>query len=190
MADEASLVERAKARDSDAWAELYAAHQASLYRHARYLCGDPTLAEEIVQDVFVQAALSIDRFAGNSTIKTWLHGIALNLVRAQRRKRRNRDVAYARLREVENLVADSGPEPDKALLQQRRAAALFAALERLPDNLREAFILRDLQGMSPGDAAQQLGITAGNLSVRATRARAKLNEILSQIAAAEGVAVG
>jgi len=72
----------------------------------------------------------------------------------------------------------STADVDRVHMAKRKAEALYAVLETLPEHLREAFVLRDLEGLSPAEAAAQLGITPGNLSVRATRARERIRREL------------
>ncbi|MCY1007267.1 sigma-70 region 4 domain-containing protein [Nannocystis pusilla] len=73
------------------------------------------------------------------------------------------------------------PTPESAHLRQRRAEVLMAVLETLPPQLREAFVLCDLQDMPVPAAAAELGISPGNLRVRATRARARIRSELVRL---------
>jgi RNA polymerase sigma-70 factor (ECF subfamily) len=176
----ATLVERAKAGDMQAWARLYQDHFDGLYRHLRYLTGECQAAEELVQETFVQALCCVARYDGRSRFSTWLHGIGLNVVRHHWRSQRSTAKAHARLTAVEQLREQGGAPPDREVLVRQRATALYAALEQLPIHLREAFILRELEGLPPNEAAEQLGITANNLAVRASRARMRLRKQLGQ----------
>ncbi|HFE46952.1 MAG TPA: sigma-70 family RNA polymerase sigma factor, partial [Nannocystis exedens] len=96
------------------------------------------------------------------------------------RARRSTAKALGRLQAVEAVRPRCGDDPEAPLARKQRVKALYAALETLPDPLRLAFVLRDLQGMSPEAAARSLGISQNNLSVRACRARERLRKILSQ----------
>ena len=175
----ALLVERARAGDTEAWARLYHDHFAGLYRHLRYLTGDAQAAEELVQDTFVHALSSIGRFDGRGRFSTWLHGIGLNVARHHWRSRRSKDRAHAKLTLVHSL-GDPGTHamPDHTLAMRQRVQALYAALDQLPEHLREAFILRELEGLELEEAAAQLGITVNNLAVRTSRARARVRKQL------------
>jgi RNA polymerase sigma-70 factor (ECF subfamily) len=177
----ATLAERAKAGDMQAWARLYQDHFDGLYRHLRYLTGECQVAEELVQETFVQALCCVARYDGRSRFSTWLHGIGLNIVRHHWRSQRNTAKAHARLTAVEQLrVHGDVAPPDREVLARQRARAIYAALEQLPIHLREAFILRELEGLPPHEAAEQLGITPNNLAVRASRARMRLRKQLGQ----------
>ena len=171
------LVQRAKAGEMSAWSRLYQDHYERIYRHVRALTGDASLSEELVQETFVQALLKIGSFDGRSALSTWLHGVAINVVRNHWRSQKSTAKAHAKLEVVRSY--DSGGEaPDGAVHQQQRVKALYAALETLPDHLRVAFVLRDLEGLSPEEAAEQAGISTGNLAVRATRARQRIRKQL------------
>ena len=114
----------------------------------------------------------------------WLLGIARNLVHKHWRKGRNRKTAHQRLEVIASLrtgpTGDPAGDPGLRHLRRERSRALYAALEELPARWREAFILRELQGLSQAEAAQMLGISVTNLSVRVTRARARLRQELER----------
>ena len=171
------LVQRAQAGEMNAWSKLYQDNFERIYRHVRALTGDPHVSEELVQETFVQALLRISSFDRRSTFSTWLHGVAINVVRNHWRSQKSTAKAHARLEVVRSMDAP-GDEPGVTVHRQQRVRALYAALETLPDPLRVAFVLRDLEGLSPDEAAARLEITPGNLAVRATRARQRIRKQL------------
>ena len=71
-------------------------------------------------------------------------------------------------------------DPDSGHLRRERSRALYAVLEELPERWREAFILREVQGLSTKDAGDKLGITPSNVAVRVARARTRIREELSR----------
>jgi RNA polymerase sigma-70 factor (ECF subfamily) len=162
-----------------AWARLYQDHFDGLYRHLRYLTGECEVSEELVQETFVQALEGITRYDGRGRFSTWLHGIGLNMARKHWRSQRSTAKAHAKLSVVQEIHAQGGAAtPDKAVLARQRVEVLYQALEQLPLHLREAFIMRELEGLSPDEAATQLGITTNNLAVRTSRARARIRKLL------------
>lgn len=169
------LVERAKLGEMSAWSRLYQDNFERIYRHVRALTGDPHVSEELVQETFVQALLRISSFDGRSAFSTWLHGVAINVVRNHWRSQKSTAKAHARL-EIVRAMEAPGDEPGATVHRQQRVKALYAALETLPDPLRVAFVLRDLEGLSPEEAAARLEITPNNLAVRATRARQRIRK--------------
>ena len=175
------LVGQAQAGRMEAWAALYQQHYAAVFRHTRYLAGASAQVEDLVQEVFARALVALPEFDGRSAFATWLHGIAVNVVRNHWRSQRSTQTAHDRLRDMTTVAPAPGSvDVDRMHMAKRKAEALYAVLETLPDHLREAFVLRDLEGLSPADAAAQLGITPGNLSVRATRARERIRKALEE----------
>jgi RNA polymerase sigma-70 factor (ECF subfamily) len=175
----AALVERARAGDMHAWARLYQDHWARLLRHVGYLTGDVTVAEDLVQETFAQALASLARYDARAPFFAWLRGIALNVVRKHWRTRGRRTRAYTKIEAQGGLATTSDPEGGH--LSKLRAQTLLAVLDDLPEHLREAFVLCDLRDMSTEEAAAELGISPGNLRVRATRARARIREALTEL---------
>jgi len=172
---EATLVDRARGGDVDAWSRLYQEHFAAIFKHVAYLSGDVHVAEDLVQETFARAFVGLARFESRTSFVGWLRGIAVNLVRMHWRSRSRSDRAMTRL---ESMTGDPAPttsvDPEGAHLRRRRAEVLLAVLETLPEALREAFVLCDMQDMPTAEAAAALGVTPVNLRVRATRARAKI----------------
>lgn len=164
------------------WAELYQSHYAAIHRHVRYLAGSGAPVEDLVQEAFARALVALPSFDGQSSFSTWLHGVAVNVVRNHWRARQSTQTAHQRyqdIREVHHVSTSN--EVDRAHVHKRRAQAVYAILEGLPVHLREAFVLRDLEGFSPAEAAAQLGISPGNLSVRASRARERIRQELERL---------
>lgn len=153
-----------------AFAELYRRHAASVAARLHRLCADAELALDLTHDAFVVAmrrveggvAVARDREAA------WLHGIGFNLLRDHRRGRSRRQGLLARLlgRAARGgPVAGEGPDAESSL-----AGQLGAALTRLNDDQRDAFVLRIVEGLPLEEAAQILGTTVQTVSYRAKRA--------------------
>ncbi|MCP5065304.1 MAG: RNA polymerase sigma factor [bacterium] len=171
------LVARAQTGDMDAWARLYQGHFDGLYRQICYIGGDPAASEDLVQDAFAVALASLRRFEGRSTFGTWLHGIGINIARKHRdRRARSRNLARRILDQPTR--ANASAEPERAHLNETRTRVLYEILDELPEHLRNAFVLRDLQQMEVADAAAQLGVSVANLRTRACRARAAVHDAL------------
>lgn len=166
----------------EAWAQLYQSHYAAIFRHVRYLGGSSAPVEDLVQEAFARALVALPGFDGRASFSTWMHGVAVNVVRNHWRSQQSTEVAHQRYQDI-NTVHRVGAsnEVDRAHVHKRRAEAVYAILEALPSHLREAFVLRDLEGFSPAEAAAQLGISPGNLSVRASRARERIRQELEQL---------
>src|SRR5512135_1505942 len=104
--DEEQLVQGLRCQDPGAVQELVVSHGDRLFRSACLLCGDQAEAQDLVQETLLQAVCSAHRFAGRSSIYTWLHGILLNLTRHYHRDRQ-------RLVYNEGLARQERPETDE-----------------------------------------------------------------------------
>lgn len=183
----ARLVEAARAGDIDAWARLYQDTFDALVRHVCFLTGDATAAEDLVQDAYARAITHIHQYDGRASFLGWLRGIALNVVRMHWRRTRTTDRVHDRLRELVLVTTGGAAMPvDRIHQQDARMRLVYEILATLPENLREAFVLRELEGLPPDEAASQLGISPGNLAVRASRARAKIRRELEKLGWMEG----
>jgi len=172
-----ALVVRSRAGDMDAWGRLYALYFEGLYRHLSYLTGDPIESEDLVQEVFARALVVLGKFEGRSSFSTWLHGIGVNVAHKHRERHRKTERTRARVAQASATIPLGG-ELERRHIHGARAAALYAILDRLPARLRDAFVLRDLLGLSVPEAAAQLGVAEGNLRVRACRARVRVHDEL------------
>lgn len=184
---EARWIELAKQGERGAWERLYQANYDKVLARLRYLCGDLAQAEELAQEAFVQAMINIDKFEGRSTFRSWLRSVALNVCRNHWRSQRSAAKAHAKLAVVHSVSEGATQQaPERDLVQRRRSEALYAALERIPENLREVFVLRDIEGLERDAVAEALGITPGNVSVRANRARERIRDELRRMGALGG----
>lgn len=177
----AMLVSRAQDGDVGAWSRLYQDSFDGLFKHVCFLTGDPLVAEDLVQEAFARAFTSIQRFDGRAGFNSWIRGIALNVVRMHWRRAQTTERVHENLTRMRSITAQGAGDPDRAHQQEVRMQVLYEVLRTLPEHLREAFILRDIEGLTVGEAAVELGITANNVAVRASRARAKIKEELSRL---------
>jgi RNA polymerase sigma-70 factor, ECF subfamily len=177
-------VERARRGDVAAWSKIYEAHHPAVYRRLRYLCGDPAVAEELAQETFARAMAHHARYDGRRPFAGWLFGIALNIARKHHRKRGNTSRAMQGLRDM--TPAGSADDPAGTHLRRERSRMLYELLDELPDRWREAFVLREIEGVSMAEAVEALGISASNVAVRVARARARIRDELVRRGWADG----
>ena len=175
------LVEAASRGDRQAFDELVRRHQSAIVNLVRAMIGRDGEAEDLAQEAFVRAWKSLAQFRGDSTFRTWLHGIAMNVVRTQRsRAWRVRQLfagaAGERAARIEPASQDDGIENPLAMRD-----AIDRALGQLPADLREAVVLRDLQGLEYRDIADVLGIAVGTVESRIFRARRRLRPLLESV---------
>jgi RNA polymerase sigma factor (sigma-70 family) len=167
---DAGLVAACAAADRTARALLFERHVDAIHRFVGRMKGsDVDAVDDLVQVTFVRAFQSAGRFHGTSA-RSWLYGIAANVVREHARKEIRRKRALS-------LVADELPRatPGHNLM----LAKLPSAIEALPHELRVAFVLIDMEGEKGVDAAAALGIPEGTLWRRVFNARTALRKALA-----------
>ena len=178
---EAELVDRLRAGDEAAFAEVVRAHHASLCRLARAFVGSGAVAEEVVQDTWLAVVRGVQRFEGRSSLKTWLFRIVANRARTtatrERRTESTDDPDAARF--DGSGVWSSPPVPWSEQVDDRVAAEQVAVLARellesLPESQRHVVLLRDVEGLSAAEVASILDVSDGNQRVLLHRGRARL----------------
>ena len=176
-ATEAELFEAVARGSEAAMAAIYRRHAGLVYRFSLRVGQDPSLAEEVTQEVFLAFLRQADRFdPGRALLSTWLCGIARRLLwkELERRQRRSRWEATDDGGEAESL-ADN---PAEALSRKEALAAVQQGIDSLPLPLKEIVVLCELEEMSYEDAAQVLGIPVGTVRSRLHRAKARLGLLL------------
>ena len=176
-AEEAKLVEAAKAGERDAFDQLVKATYAEVYTLAFRLTGNEEDARDVVQDAYFRAFRSIKRFRGDSRFSTWMYRITANCASthlSRRSKGRHEELAD------DDAVLDERPESDPEGMAEAGALRdrVTAALADLPAILRAVVILRDVYDLPHDAIASELGITESAAKVRLHRARRKLRERL------------
>ena len=187
MDDDVGLVERLRAGDESAFAELVRRYQPRLLRLAESTVGSRALAEEACQDTWLAVVRGVERFEGRSSFRTWLFRILLNRARTNvgRELRAGRPPSGE---DVERFDANGAwaepPTPwadrvDERLVAEQLARRVHELLPTLPDQQRQVVLLRDVEGLDPADVASLLGVSDGNQRVLLHRGRAKLRELLT-----------
>jgi RNA polymerase sigma-70 factor (ECF subfamily) len=186
LREEAVLLARLRRQDQAACEEFVRRHSGRMLVTARRLLRSDDDAADAVQEAFLSAFRSIDRFEGNSRLATWLHRIVIN---ACLMKLRNR----ARLPEVsiESLLPEFNKWghhargvrrwqnlPIDELLKDETRAIVRRCIDMLPDDFRTILLLRNIEELSTEEAAGVLNITAGTAKVRLHRARQALRTLL------------
>lgn len=155
----------------------------ALYRTARYLTGDTTVAEDIVHDVVVKALKARHTLHAGAPIRPWLFAILRNTVidHYRRQGRTFRQVSLESLDE-ENEPKLANEPIDARLLNQILDEEIEHALEQLPEEMRLAVLLADVEGLTYREIAQILRWPAGTVMSRLHRGRQKLQNYLKQYA--------
>jgi RNA polymerase sigma-70 factor (ECF subfamily) len=183
-ADDLALARAASEGDDMAFRELVERHRSRIYRFLLKHAISSAEAEELTQDVFLQAYLALPTFKGTSRVLSWLTGIALNLVRnwTSRSPWRLVEIGGDSLSgEAEGMAPDgtlAGGNPELAAAFSAALGALAACLGKLPQDAREGLMLVCFEGLSYEEAATVLGEPVGSVKSRVNRSRKLLREQL------------
>lgn len=184
--DEQALVEALHRGDQRACRDLVQRYARQVYNVALRLTGHPDEAEDVLQETFINACRNATRFEGRSSLSTWLYRIATNNGLMRLRRRQVPTIPLEVSSEDETLdfrpqqLHDWRWDPEAVVLTEELRQVMDAAIASLPESLRTAFVLRDLEGLSTQEAAEVLGISPGALKVRLHRARLLLRERLAE----------
>lgn len=179
--NEASLVQRARDGELDAFNALVELHQRAVFNLCLRMIGNYASAEDAAQEAFISAFRAIRSFKGGS-FRAWLLRIAANastdaLRRRQRRPAVSLDVAPPGAEDPID-PPDTAAGPEELALRADRALAIQAALLRLPEDQRLAVIMCDMQGFAYEEIAEATGVSVGTVKSRISRGRDKLRAIL------------
>ena len=184
-------VARARSGDHEAFRVLVERYQGRAYRLARRILGDPDRARDAVQEGFLKAYASLDRFEGRSSFYTWLYRLVFNQCIDMKRRDRsgrhvewNDEVAGEAEFAATALPAGSG-EPDAEAERGELREALIHAVAALPDDARRTLLLREVHGLSYAAIAVALEIPKGTVMSRLHHARRRVRELLIEAGAVE-----
>lgn len=185
---EDQFLEKLRRGDALAYERLVGEHSGDVYALLYRLTTDAEEARDLTQETFLRAFQSIDRFRGDSSLKTWIYRIAINQARNRWRwwRRRKRDVTVSLDATDEHrdtplaatLASDNSPNPEQETLAHEREAQLREALQGLRRSYREAVILRDVEGFSYEEIARTLQISIGTVKSRISRGRLEMRHQL------------
>jgi RNA polymerase sigma-70 factor (ECF subfamily) len=188
---DAELIERCLRKDNTAWEALVARYRRKVFHIAYKFTGRHAEAEDLMQEILLKVFRSLDRFNQDADFSTWLGSVARNYcIDHYRASKREKEVLVEDLVAFDLAVATSGTNPQRVLEDRDRRSFLRRGLELLPDKLREAVVLRDLQGLTYQEMAERLGLPEGTVKSRINRGREELSRLLlraQQAARREGV---
>lgn len=168
------LVLAAQGGDENAFRSLYDRTVERIYALCLRLSADPGQAEELTQDVFVQAWKKLATFRGESAFPTWLHRLAVNVVFAEKRATGRRERRVVPVEGLEDLESPGrSPWPGTRM-------DLDAAIAALPAGARAVFVLHDVEGYRHEEIAELSGVATGTSKAQLFRARRLLREMLDR----------
>jgi RNA polymerase sigma-70 factor, ECF subfamily len=178
---EADVVKRAQQGDATAFEHIYRLHSRRVYSLCLRMAGNPTDAEDLTQDVFLQLFRKISTFRGESAFSTWLHRMSVNIVLMRFRKKPKGETSldtFANHDEDSSGPAKEFGGADLRLDGVIDRVALQAAISELAPGYRAMFILHYVQGYKHNEIVRILGCTTGNSKSQTHKARIRLRELL------------
>jgi len=157
-------------------------HLKDLYRTAARLLGDSSAAEDVVQETYLQAWKSFERFAPGTNCRAWLFKILVHSVQHHRRK-----WFHLRLVKEGEEVLEQAVAPPPPLPERIADAGILGALDRLPADFRAVVLLADVEEFSYKEIAGMLHVPIGTVMSRLSRGRQLLREHLSAAARPYGI---
>ena len=170
------LAARCRAGDADAFEELYRQHARRLFSLVVRMVGSAEDAEDLVQEVFLQAHRKLAGFRGESTLGTWLYRLTMNHCLDHLRGRQARMSRATESLDDEDAAEPMAPAP--AVPPAISRMDLEKAIAALPPGSRAAFLLHDVEGFEHREIAAILGVSEGTSKSQVHKARLKLRAIL------------
>jgi RNA polymerase sigma factor (sigma-70 family) len=181
---DAQLVQRCLRGDSSAWEELVRRHSRRIYNLCYRFTGKTYESEDLTQEVFLRVYRTLGSYrSAHGGFATWMTSVTRNLlIDHYRRTKRDRmtdslDDAMPKLETKESL----GRRPDQTALVGELSEQVQRALSKVSPDLREAVVLRDLQGLEYREIQDVLGVPEGTVKSRINRGRIELARVLEQM---------
>ena len=179
------LVRFAQGGENRAFDELVRRYQDKVYRLSYKILRHEDDAAEALQDAFLSAYRGLKNFKAESTFSTWLYRIATNASLMKYRKRRDNhislDQSQSQNEEAEPLqLPDWSAQPTEELLTAEMREVMEEGIQRLPEELRTVFVLRDIEGLSNAEVGEILELSVAAVKSRLHRARIALRERLNR----------
>ena len=158
-----------------------------IYNLARRMLGNDADAEDVTQDVLLQVVRKLDTFRGDAQIATWLHRVTVNAALAHRQKRANRqrreggDASEDALETAapETAVKRWKEAPDDPVLAAEQAAIIEKAINELPEQFRDVYLLADVEELPNAEIGEMLGLSVAAVKSRLHRARMRMRDLLA-----------
>lgn len=181
--DQQALTAQLKNGEAAAFAKLVEAHEDMVYNTVLLIVQDVDDADDVTQEVFIQAYRSIEAFKGDAKLSTWLYRIALSkaLDHQKMKKRKKRFAVVERMFGIGNdHEADMATFEHPGILLEKKesAATLINALNKLPNNQRTAFTLHKMEGLPYNEIAEVMQTTLYAVESLMSRAKGNLKKLL------------
>ena len=180
------LVLRVQQGDKSAYDLLVIKYQHRIIQLVNRYVKDPSEAQDVAQEAFIKAYRALGNFRGDSAFYTWLYRIAINTAKnylvSRNRRYSDYQIDIQDAEQVENAPQLKVMEtPEYLLLNDEIVKVIKAAIEKLPEEMKVAIMLREFEGMSYEDIAQTMECPVGTVRSRIFRAREAIDEKLSPL---------
>jgi RNA polymerase sigma-70 factor (ECF subfamily) len=175
--DDSEPIGRFKKGDPSAFEALVRKYQDRVYNLCRYMLKNPEDAQDAAQDVFLKAYRALKGFRPDSTLYTWIVRITVTTCLDYRRK------SCREVSRTEPLTEDlpsEEPLPEQLYESAEIPRSIQPALQKLPEKLRAAIVLREIEGLSYEEIAEVLHTSSGTVKSRISRAREELRSLLKK----------
>ena len=164
--------------DDEAFSAIVEQYTNYAYNIAYRMLNNPSDAEDVVQDAFLSAYRARDRFRGDAQVTTWLYRIVVNAALQKiRKERKPQRMAQTSVEDME--IVDWSPGPESQTLNTELREKLEEAIGDLPEDLRTAVVLRDVEQLSTEEAAEIVGVSVPAFKARLHRGRVALRQQLN-----------
>jgi RNA polymerase sigma-70 factor (ECF subfamily) len=180
------LVERVQKGDKSAFDVLVRKYQHKVVKLVSRYIRDPNETFDVTQEVFIKAYRALPRFRGDSAFYTWIYRIAINTAKnylvAQGRRLPSVDIEAEEAEQFEGAheLKEQGT-PEHMLLRDEIERTVFEAIEELPEDLRTAITLREIEGLSYEEIADSMACPVGTVRSRIFRAREAIDKKLQPL---------
>lgn len=175
--NEEQLIDRASKGDAAAFNELLGLHEKKMYAVCFRMCGNYEDAQDCLQEAMLRVYRSISGFKGQSSFSTWLYRVTMNTCLDELRRRKTKQTtSLDGLLDTGWSPSDDFDTPEHHALSGEKSRTIQAMIADLPEDMRSAVVLRDVEGFSYEEIAEMLSINVGTIKSRISRGREKLRE--------------
>ena len=175
------LIDECLAGNEDAIEMLVREYEAGVFRLALSILGDPTEANEVMQETFLSALRALPSYQEKKSFKAWLYTIALNHSRSHLRKQKVIVRLRSTLTAIFRVEVEKQTSPEDTVIQNEKEAVLWHSLNQLDDRHRIVVILRYFHELSVAEISEILSVNEGTIHSRLHNARARLRDSLKHL---------
>jgi len=180
------LVQRVQQGDKSAYDLLVIKYQHKIVQLVNRFVKDPSEAQDVAQEAFIKAYRALGNFRGDSAFYTWLYRIAINTAKnylvSRSRRYSDYEIDVQDAEQIENAPQLKGMDtPDNVLMNEQIVEVIKSAIEKLPDEMRTAIMLREFEGMSYEEIALAMDCPVGTVRSRIFRAREAIDKKLTPL---------